>query len=165
MLKYRPSRSLIIGLLCLALTGGAAVASLSALPKTKTLRGRLLNIANFVGPGCVSDSGVCSSFQAIGDISGDGIVSVATFPTFDVPGYTTAHTVIHTKKGDLRCTEAALFDLVGPDHAFVDECIITGGTGIYEGATGYIQEVGTFDFVKNLGEADYYGKITFAQPE
>ena len=44
----------------------------------------------------------------------------------------------------------------------MDECIITGGTGIYAGATGYIQEVGTFDFAANLGELEYYGKITYA---
>ena len=69
------------------------------------------------------------------------------------------------KKGDLTCTEAALFDLIGPDHGFVDECIITGGTGIYEGATGYIQEVGTFDFAANLGELEYTGKITYADKD
>ena len=40
--------------------------------------------------------------------------------------------------------------------------MITGGTGIYAGATGYIQEVGTFDFAANLGELEYFGKITYA---
>ena len=45
------------------------------------------------------------------------------------------------------------------DHAFVDLCVITGGTGMYAGATGYIQEVGTFDFAANLGRLDYYGKL------
>ena len=47
-------------------------------------------------------------------------------------------------------------------HNFVDLCVITGGTGIYAGASGKIQEVGTYDFTENLGELEYYGKITFA---
>jgi hypothetical protein len=109
--------------------------------------------------GCQSASAVCSRFTATGDIKGDGLVFIDTFPNNDVPSFSKAHTVIHTKKGDLTCTEAALFDLQGADHAFVDECIITGGTGDYAGATGYIQEVGTFDFANNLGELEYFGKL------
>ena len=35
-------------------------------------------------------------------------------------------------------------------------------TGIYAGATGYIQEEGTFDFANNVGQLEYQGKITYA---
>ena len=38
---------------------------------------------------------------------------------------------------------------------------LRGGTGTYDGASGYIQEVGTFDFAANRGELDYYGKLIF----
>ena len=63
------------------------------------------------------------SFVAMGNINGDGLVSVDTFPNPAELGFSKAHTVIHTDKGDLRCgTEAALFDLAGADHAFVDLC-------------------------------------------
>ena len=138
-------------------------AAVHLLHLAQQLHGHLYKISNFGGPDCGSPTGICSSFEATGDLKGDGKVSVDTFPTNDVPSYTTARTVIRTRKGDLRCTEAALFDLVGPEHTFVDQCIITGGTGIYAGASGYIMEVGSFDFAANLGEADYYGKIVFAQ--
>jgi hypothetical protein len=109
---------------------------------------------------------VCSTFDADGDIKGDGYVVIDTDP---VPpnvdpkalGFSEAHTVIHTKKGDLACHEAALFDLIGPDHAFVDECIIDGdqSTGKYAGTSGYLQENGTFDFTAGVGQADVTGKI------
>ena len=70
--------------------------------------------------------------------------------------------MIHTKKGDLTCHEAAVFDVAGADHAFVDLCLINGGTGMYAGATGYIQEVGTFDFAANQRQLEYYGKLVLA---
>ena len=117
----------------------------------------MLNIANFGGPACGSATGICSSFTAAGDLKGEGVAYVDTLPTAE--GISTAHTVITTKKGELHCTETAIFDLVGADHAFVDLCLIIGGTGIYEGATGYIQQVGTFDFAANRGQLEYFGKL------
>jgi hypothetical protein len=121
------------------------------------LHGQMLNIQNFGGPGCPSPTGVCSRFVATGSIKGDGLVSVDTFPTAD--GLSKAHTIIHTRKGDLTCSEWAIFDVAHADHAFVDLCLITGGTGEYAGASGYIQEVGTFDFASNVGQLEYFGKL------
>ena len=116
-------------------------------------------------PSCPSATGVCSSFDAKGDIKGDGLVSIDTFPPPAArrPAYSEAHTVIHDQEGrpDLHGGGALRPDQA-PITRFVDECIITGGTGIYAGATGYIQEVGTFDFAANLGELEYFGKITYA---
>jgi hypothetical protein len=167
MLKHRFRRlAVVLGVLSLTAAGVVVVAgSSNAASNTKKLHGKMVDIQNFGGPGCSSPTGVCSRFTAKGDIKGEGLVEVETFPAADAPGYpaySRANTVITTKKGNLTCNEAALFDVPGEDHAFVDLCIISGGTGIYEGATGYIQEVGTFDFANNLGELEYYGKITFA---
>jgi len=164
MLKVRQRRlAVVLGLVTLLATSAVAVVATSdAASKTKKLHGKMVDIQNFGGPDCGSASGVCSRFTAKGDLKGEGIVFVDTFPTNDVPSFSKAHTVIHTKKGDLTCTEAALFDLAGADHAFVDLCIVTGGTGLYAGATGYIQEVGTFDFAANLGELEYFGKLELA---
>jgi hypothetical protein len=164
MLKHRLRRlAVVLGVLSLTAAGVVVVAASSnAASKTKKLHGHMVNISNFFAPTCTSASGICSRFDAKGDIKGEGVVFVDTAPNPDTPSYSKAHTVIHTKKGDLTCTEAALFDVAGEDHAFVDLCLITGGTGVYDGATGYIQEVGTFDFANNLGELEYYGKITFA---
>ena len=102
---------------------------------------------------------VCSSFDASGSIQGTGVVDVDTPP--DANGFSKAHTTITTKKGNLTCHEAAIFDVVDPEHPFVDLCLIDGGTGRYAGATGWIQEVGTFDFDANVGSLDYYGQITY----
>jgi hypothetical protein len=168
MLTHRRRRVAAMAGLVLSLVavGVILAGSGDAAPKTKRLHGKMENIRNFFAPACTSVTGVCSSFDARGDIKGAGVVQIDTFPApqgpSPTPAYSGAHTVIHTKKGDLTCTEAALFDLTQDDHAFVDECIITGGTGIYAGATGYIQEVGTFDFAANLGELEYDGKITYA---
>jgi hypothetical protein len=130
-----------------------------AAPGSIPLRGKMRDITQI---SCGSATHVCSTFVATGDINGDGLVSVDTFPNPAELGFSKAHTVIHTAKGDLRCgNEGALFDLTGADHAFVDLCLITGGTGTYDGASGYIQEVGTFDFAANRGELDYYGKLIF----
>jgi hypothetical protein len=121
------------------------------------LEGKLSGISNFFAPACTSATGVCSRFSIRGEIKGDGVVFIDTFPTTE--GLSHAHTVIHTKRGDLTCSEIAIFDLVGNDHGFVDLCIVTGGTGKYTGATGYIQEVGTFDFASNVGGGHYHGKL------
>jgi len=167
-----------LGVLVLVLTGVVITSSSEAAQKTKKLHGKMEGIHNthnpnapppaaFFGPadpGCQSASGVCSRFTGKGDIKGDGLVFIDTFPSQDVPSYSKAHTTVITKKGTFACTEAALFDLQGADHAFVDLCIIDGAmsTGIYAGATGYIQEEGTFDFNNNVGQLEYQGKITYA---
>jgi hypothetical protein len=160
MTKATRSRApIVLGLLfLLAVTASAiSAAASSAAGNSVPLHGKMRGISNFFPPACTSVTGVCSSFVATGSINGDGIVNVDTFPSAE--GISKAHTVIHTSKGDLRCHEQAIFDLAGADHAFVDLCIIDGGTGTYEGASGYIQEVGTFDFANNVGELDYYGKL------
>ena len=175
-MKHRlPLRlGVLLGLVPLVAVVAVLLAGTSnAAPKSIPLHGSMNDIHNThtpgvplpfgpEDPGCQSTSGVCSRFEASGNIRGDGLVFIDTFPDQDSPSHSKAHTVITTKNGSqLMCHEAALFDLAGADHAFVDECIIDGGTGDYAGATGYIQEVGTFDFANNVGQLDYYGKLTF----
>ena len=92
---------------------------------------------------------------------------IDTFPTpYPTPQsrslVSAAHTIIETKKGNLTCSELAVFDAPRADHPFVDLCMITGGTGIYAGATGYIQESGTFDFASNVGQLEYIGQLELA---
>jgi hypothetical protein len=160
--RYAASLGLVT---LLAATAVAIIGASNATSKSTAIHGRMLDIQNFGGPGCGSATGVCSSFTATGSIKGEGKVFIDTFPA-DADGngiaISRAHTVITTKKGNLTCTEEALFDLPGADHAFVDLCVITGGTGIYAGATGYIQEVGTFDFAANRGQLEYFGKLVLA---
>ena len=156
-----PRRSLLVlGVALVSAAAAFAIASISnAAPKSTPLHGTFGNIANFFAPVCTSRTGVCSSFTATGIINGDGVVFIDTRP--DANGISQAHTVIHTNKGDLTCSEFAIFNLTRGDHPFVDLCMITGGTGRYARASGYIQENGTFDFASNQGEADYSGKIEY----
>lgn len=159
----RGRRRYALGLGLLPVVGAAIflVGAPTASSGSSAIHGRMLDIQNFP---CASATGVCSSFTATGDIKGAGTVFIDTFPA----PYPTAqsrslvsaaHTIIKTKKGDLTCTELAIFDAPRPDHPFVDLCIITGGTGFYEGATGYIQESGTFDFAANRGNLEYIGRL------
>jgi hypothetical protein len=154
-------RILLLGFVPVVIAAvGISTAAYAAMNNSK-LNGRMLDIQNVP---CQSATGVCSTFTATGDIKGEGIVFIDTFPTpYPTPQsrnlVSAAHTVITTKKGTLTCSELAIFDAPRPDHPFVDQCIITGGTGIYEGATGYIQESGTFDFASNLGNLEYTGKL------
>ena len=154
-------RLLFLGVpLALVATVVIAGASYAALKNTK-LHGRMLDIQQVP---CQSATGVCSTFTATGDIKGAGTVFIDTFPTpYPTPQsrnlLSAAHTVIVTKKGNLTCSELAIFDAVRPDHPFVDQCIITGGTGIYEGTTGYLQESGIFDFASNHGEIEFTGRL------
>jgi hypothetical protein len=148
----------VLGLLALVVAAVVIAGPSTAAPTATPLHGNMRNIQNFGGPGCSSPVGVCSSFSATGSIKGDGVVTVLTFPSAE--GLSQARTLITTKKGELHCHESALFDLTeASDHAFVDLCAIDGGTGDYAGASGCIQEVGTFDFANNVGQLDYYGKL------
>jgi hypothetical protein len=143
------------GLAIILTVGGGTLAQAA---ESVELSGRMEGISNFSGPDCGSATGVCSRFTSSGSIIGDGVVFVDTPPSAD--GISKAHTVITTVDGDLTCSETAVFDLTPEsDHAFVDLCIIDGGTGRYAGATGYIQESGTFDFETNVGAASYVGRL------
>jgi hypothetical protein len=156
-----------IGVASLAAVAAIAIASISnAAPSSLPLHGHMRDIHNFFAPACTSVTGICSSFNATGSINGDGVVQIETPP--DADGISKAHTVIHTAKGDLACREAAVFDVRPPlvgEKAFVDLCLIDGATstGMYAGASGYIQEVGIFDFKAppevSVGELEYYGKL------
>jgi len=147
----------VLSLATVLSVGIVAVSNADPGPKTGALHGQMLAIHHVP---CNSAIGLCSVFQAKGVIKGSGIVYIDTQPNAD--GYSKAHTVITTKKGTLTCHEQAVFDIVGADHPFVDLCLIDGGTGAYQGATGYIQEVGTFDFASDLGQLDYYGMLVLA---
>jgi hypothetical protein len=138
-------------------------------PAPISLHGKFSNIMNFFPPACTSVTQVCSSFVATGDIVGSGIVDVDTYPDATT-GFSAAHTTITTAQGILGCNEGAIFQPTVPVgqtvHAFVDLCVIdpNRSTGKYAGATGYIQEVGTFDFAAGVGSLDYYGKLVFGNP-
>jgi hypothetical protein len=159
--RGRRRYALVLGLLPVVGAAIFLVAAPSASSESPAIHGRMLDIQNVP---CQSATGVCSTFTATGDIKGEGLVFIDTFPTpYPTPQsrflVSAAHTIITTKKGNLTCSELAIFDAPRADHPFVDQCIITGGTGVYAGATGYIQESGTFDFATNRGNLEYIGRL------
>lgn len=155
----RSIRVLAAMVMIVGLSGVLATQRSDAASSSRRLDGYMNNIRNFSGPGCPSF--VCSTFEARGTFNGPGLVVVENFSdAFQPPeAVSRAHTVIHDVYGDVFCRELAIFDLGPGDHPFVDLCIITGGTGRYVGASGYIQEVGTFNFEQNLGNLHYHGKL------
>ncbi|MGH9670581.1 MAG: hypothetical protein ACRD3A_10780 [Terriglobales bacterium] len=77
-------------------------------------------------------------------------------------------TEIKTVRGNLSCSESGSGNTnSSSDGEFVLLCNITGGTGAYKGASGYLQRVGTSSgigtpanvTVPQSGEGTYQGKI------
>jgi hypothetical protein len=66
------------------------------------------------------------------------------------------HTVLHTRTGDIRVTDAGALDVAGKGN-YADLMTITGGTDAWAGASGQIQLVGFF--TNGHGEADYRGEV------
>ena len=159
LLGRRSTRVLAAVVLLFGMTAVWAAQRSEAASSTRTLNGFFNNIRNFAGPDCPSF--VCSAFESRGTFNGPGVVVVEGFSDAFTPpeAVSAAHTVIHDIYGDVFCDELAIFDLGPGDHPFVDQCMITGGTGRYAGASGYIQEVGTFSFETNHGDAHYHGKL------
>src|SRR5687767_5143070 len=104
--------ALPLGLLALvAMVAVAVAAAPNAASRSTKLHGKMLDIANFGGPGCGSATGICSRYTVTGDLKGTGITFVETFPTPGDPGtpqatiaVSRAHTIITTKRGELHCS-------------------------------------------------------------
>ena len=158
---------LLSGLVLLtAITAVVLAQRSSAGPRSTPLAGSFNNVQNFFPPACTSVTQVCSSFVASGSFQGSGVVDVDTFPDAST-GFSKAHTMITTSKGVLWCDDATIVQPKPTDgqtvRAVVDLCMIDPGssTGIYAGATGYVQEVGTVDFATGVGSLNYYGRIVY----
>jgi hypothetical protein len=92
----------------LSLAGAAWGANGRASSVSIELEGQLSGISNFFAPACTPVTGVCSRFSIEGAIKGNGVAFVDTFPSAE--GLSHAHSVIHTKRGDLTCSEIAIFE-------------------------------------------------------
>jgi len=78
----------------------------------------------------------------------------------DAPGvvFYVANGVIHTKGGDVHCSDFGIQNLKSDSAGEgVQLCEVTGGTGDYEGATGYLQD--RFFLHNGDGHATYKGLI------
>ena len=103
---------------------------------------------------------LCTRGAYAGKVKGDFDFQITALAPTDVPGVQTfvGSSTIHTRRGDLRCADSGSFNASPASSGEgVHLCVITGGTGAYEGATGYLQE--RFHFVGAEGRGEYEGEV------
>jgi hypothetical protein len=159
--RSRPSRRSIIGLALvacgcfLALVGTPA----GAAPEEVNGQFRLLSTS---GPDCSSPVGVCMTGAVSGRIKGSFSFTVTSvLTTADTPAtgalVTTGDAVVETREGRIDCKLTGTLRLDG-EGPFVSLCVVTGGTGSWTGAEGYLRTSGTFTF-DGGGSGSYDGKV------
>jgi hypothetical protein len=160
---FNPSRLVARAVIPLAtLAAGAAflLGPAEAKPSVFSAKGSLTS-QSVAGPTCASPVGVC----AVGEMKGtfDGpfeFVADRLIPA-DKPGvlFMTGITIIHDKAGDVRCDDSAALNTAAEGMGeLVGLCEITGLTGDWAGASGYLQTFGAFDAASG-GAEDYVGTI------
>lgn len=139
-----------------AVTGGAA----SAAPAS--VNGHF-EVETSTGPECPSPVGVCLDGTVSGRIKGAfSVVATSVTATADVATtgavFVTGDAVVATGSGDLLCKLAGTLQ-VSADGPFVSLCVITGGTGDWAGASGYLRTSGAITLADG-GSGSYDGKVT-----
>ncbi len=116
---------------------------------------------SIIGPACTSPVGRCFVATFKGTLQGSAeFVGNSMTPTSQ-PGMMliNGNFLIRDKHGDVTCIEDSLLNTApGSDGEFVFLCEITGGTGKWAGASGYLQATGNLEGTK--GTAHYIGKIS-----
>jgi hypothetical protein len=130
--------------------------SAGADPKTIRVNARITS-QTFGGPSCPSPFGLCAAGQIRGTLNGPFEVVVTNVIPSTTPNviFATASVVFHDRRGDLFCTEDFAFNPAA-DQSFGVICQITGGTGRWAGATGYLVGYGFLP----PGETQTTGVIT-----
>ena len=103
---------------------------------------------------------ICTRGVYSGTIRGTFEFAITSLTPTDLPNVQSfvGHSTIHTAKGDLRCADSGSFN-ADPQSSGegVHLCVITGGTGRYAGATGYLQE--RLHFAGSEGRGIYVGEV------
>lgn len=141
------------------LTLGLAGSSASATPVCQAVHGRV-EIAAYE-PTCGSAIALCAHAMLHGTLKATSdFVGTSSVPTIDTAAtgvvLLTGDNVFHTTDGDFFTKDAILLN-TGGDGEFTEIDTITGGTGEYEGASGYLIASGTFS--AGTGVGTYVGKI------
>jgi len=144
-------------------TLGVAASEKSSKAKCRTVSGHITD-QPFAGAECASPLGQCSSGRFYGALKGEFVASATSFtPSGDTAATGvvsfTADLVLHTKDGDLFLKDAGAFNTTPGgrgEHATVTT--VTGGTGLWAGASGRLLETGTFT-QEDGGYSDYAGEI------
>jgi len=142
-------------------------------PTTISVKGSFdANASTAMPPDCLSPLLICTEATFTGTLSGTlkGMITrlVPAIDPADI-AFASASSVLHTPDGDLSLKAAGTANLASSsDGEFANLLEITGGTGRYAGASGYLQDRGT-STVALLGapatpfmasfHGDYVGKI------
>jgi hypothetical protein len=134
-------------------------APVSADPICQAVHGRVDLAVS--GEPCGSATGLCATGLLYGALQAHSeFVGTSAVPTVDTPAtgvlVLTGDNVIHTRDGDLFTKDAIVLNSAG-DGEFAEVDTIVGGTGSYEGATGYLIATGTFSGGGGVGV--YIGKV------
>lgn len=151
---YRQIRPILYlsltAVLAVVLGMGALAAQAGAGPKSIPVLGSITS-QSIIGPECTSPAGRCFVATFKGTLQGSAeFVGNSMTPTSQ-PGMVliNGNFLIHDKHGDVSCIEDSLLNTTpGSDGEFVFLCEVTGGTGKWEGATGYLQATGNLDGTK-----------------
>ena len=113
------------------------------------------------GPSCPSPVGNCWRETYTGGIEGVGKTAVQRYTPSDPPNvlFINEDEIIHTNDGDITAKISAAYDSTSPDKQFASLHVITGGTGRYVGASGWLQLTGVATNGALNAEADYAGMI------
>jgi hypothetical protein len=143
-----------------------AAASVSAEVRCRHVTGHYVERA--VPPAnCPSPAELCIEGEFSGGIRGAFTATVTSLsPSADTPTTAVVHFtgdgVIHARmgsnRGDILFKSAGAFRTAGAGE-IVDLQIITGGTGVLEGASGALRASGIFDPVSGSGESEYSGVV------
>jgi len=120
------------------------------------------DLSSASGPDCDSPFGVCMTGTVSGRIKGAFSFTVTeVLATADTPTtgaiVTAGDATVDTGGGTILCKLTGTLQLNG-DGPFVSLCVITGGTGAWVGASGYLRTSGTFT-LSGGGTGSYDGKV------
>lgn len=150
---FRKSRLAVVALA----VAGSAVAATGALAGSHSVKGTVVDQVVTDGS-CTAI--ICTRGVYTGSIRGDFEFEITSLGPTTVDGVQTfvGTSTIHTERGDLHCADSGSFN-ASPSSSGegVHLCVVTGGTGIYEHATGYLQE--RLHFVGTEGRGRYTGEV------
>lgn len=158
MFVIRRKAGLAIATVAAAVLVALALATSGAVAGSRSVQGEVVD--SVVADGSCTAI-ICTRGVYTGTIRGSFEFAITSLTPTDLPNVQSfaGHSTIHTAKGDLRCADSGSFN-ADPNSSGegVHLCVITGGTGRYAGATGYLQE--RLHFVGTEGQGIYVGNVS-----
>jgi hypothetical protein len=154
----RRSRRWIVGLALTAFGSTIALVGEPAVAAPQRVNGHF-DLRTSSGPDCASPFGVCMTGSVSGRIKGTfSFTAMGLIPTSQADVIvTTGDAVVDTGEGTILCALTGTLQL-NDEGPFVGLCVVTGGTGAWATAGGYLRTTGTFT-LGGGGTGTYDGKV------